>query len=356
MSDYLSNLAARSLEAVPTIRPRLASFYEAPQRGFALPPEPAAETGEVTDDVVAMPAEPREDRATPPSKRPVITADAPDAADTGDIDPSRSASIPAVIVNDETSAIPTPAPPPPRRTADRVAEPTPVTSPTAAPIANTGVSETPLEQRGRRKVPATLAEPDRAVERASDSTRAEMAQVDRIVVRVAPPEEHDEAEARQAETEPPAVIARHRQPSHAQPKSPPLSLRPQEEAAPSFDDPEPVNIASPRERIGPPRERMANPEPPTPERLSSPIPAMNRITPSRIVAESQSALRVQPVARSPRIHHQSPSAPDVHITIGRIEVRAVPTAEPPPRGRSVAPTGVMNLDDYLRRRDGRGGR
>jgi hypothetical protein len=57
MSDYLSNLAARSLEAVPTIRPRLASFYEAPQRGFALPPEPSEETGEVTNDIVAMPAQ-----------------------------------------------------------------------------------------------------------------------------------------------------------------------------------------------------------------------------------------------------------------------------------------------------------
>jgi len=190
-----------------------------------------------------------------------------------------------------------------------------------------------------------------------------MAQVERIAVRVAPPEEHNEAEARQAETEPPAMIARNRQRPHVQPESPPHSLRPHQEPARSFDDTEPVSAAAPRERDGSPREhaaspreRVANPEASMPERVPSPIPAMNRITPSRIVSESQPALRMQPVARPPRIHHQSPSAPDVHITIGRVEVRAVPAAEPPSRGRSAVPSSLMNLDDYLRRRDGRGRR
>jgi len=352
MSDCLSNLVARSLEAVATIRPRLASFYEAPQRGFALPLEPSEETGEVTNDVVAMPAQPREDRAAAPSKRAVVTADSPEES----IQPC-AASITAAAVSDETSAIPTPTPSAPRRTVDRIAETAAVTSPPAPRIEDDVVSETPQERRERRKVPVTVAEPDREVERESDSvTRVEMAQVERIAVRVAPPEEQPEAEARQAETEPPVLIARNRQRPHAQPESPPLSLRLHQEPAHSFDDPEPISAVSPRERVGSPHERVANPEPSLPERVASPIPAMNRITPSRIVSEPQPALRMQPVARSHRIHHQAPSAPDVHITIGRVEVRAVPAAEPPSRGRSAAPSGLMNLDDYLRRRDGRGRR
>ena len=43
------------------------------------------------------------------------------------------------------------------------------------------------------------------------------------------------------------------------------------------------------------------------------------------------------------------AAPDIQVTIGRIEVRAVPAAEPPAR-RAAAATNPMSLDDYLRRR------
>jgi hypothetical protein len=40
--------------------------------------------------------------------------------------------------------------------------------------------------------------------------------------------------------------------------------------------------------------------------------------------------------------------PTVHVTIGRLEVRAVQTSQPAARPRAAAP--VMNLDDYLKRR------
>ncbi|HEV2829176.1 MAG TPA: hypothetical protein VGW76_16385 [Pyrinomonadaceae bacterium] len=45
--------------------------------------------------------------------------------------------------------------------------------------------------------------------------------------------------------------------------------------------------------------------------------------------------------------------PTVHVTIGRIEVRAVQSSQPASRSRAATP--VMNLDDYLRRRS-QGGR
>jgi hypothetical protein len=48
----------------------------------------------------------------------------------------------------------------------------------------------------------------------------------------------------------------------------------------------------------------------------------------------------------------APAAPIIHVTIGRIEVRATaPQAAAAPARRASAPA-VMTLDEYLRRRDG----
>ncbi|MEA2165512.1 MAG: hypothetical protein QOK37_3639 [Thermoanaerobaculia bacterium] len=340
MSDYLTNLAARALESATAIRPLLASFYEAPQRGVAIPPEPIAESGEVANDMVAIPAQHPEDRAAVPSQRAVITADQSDGVLSRDDVDLRTEPIMAAVVNDETSATSTAASPLPRRAVDRVAE-----------AANGVVGETPREQHGRRKVRVPIAEPNGAI---SDTTRDEMAQRERIAMRVAPPEEHDEAEARRSETEPRALIPRNRQRPHPQLESPSLSPRSLELPARAFDDAQPAGVASPRERVGSAREQLENPE--RPERASSRISMPPRITPSRIVTETQPAPRTQSVLRSSRQHPQATAAPDVHITIGRVEVRAVPAAELPSRGRSAAPSGLMNLDDYLRRRDGGGRR
>ena len=49
----------------------------------------------------------------------------------------------------------------------------------------------------------------------------------------------------------------------------------------------------------------------------------------------------------------SQPAPTVHVTIGRIEVRAVQSSQSPAKPRATT-TPVMNLDDYLMRR-GQGG-
>jgi hypothetical protein len=46
--------------------------------------------------------------------------------------------------------------------------------------------------------------------------------------------------------------------------------------------------------------------------------------------------------------------PTIHVTIGRIEVRAVQSSQPPARSRAATP--VMNLDDYLKRRSQGGAR
>jgi hypothetical protein len=46
--------------------------------------------------------------------------------------------------------------------------------------------------------------------------------------------------------------------------------------------------------------------------------------------------------------------PTIHVTIGRIEVRAVQSSQSPARSRAATP--VMNLDDYLKRRSEGGAR
>ncbi|RMF55725.1 MAG: hypothetical protein D6746_13290 [Bacteroidetes bacterium] len=47
------------------------------------------------------------------------------------------------------------------------------------------------------------------------------------------------------------------------------------------------------------------------------------------------------------------AAPAIHVSIGRVVVRAV-TPPAPPRRKEAAPSNVMTLDDYLSRRKKRG--
>jgi hypothetical protein len=61
--------------------------------------------------------------------------------------------------------------------------------------------------------------------------------------------------------------------------------------------------------------------------------------PSRIAP----MIEVEPLGQS-----RSEPQPTVHVTIGRLEVRAVQTSQPAAKPRAAAP--VMNLDDYLKRR------
>src|ERR1039458_263580 len=46
-----------------------------------------------------------------------------------------------------------------------------------------------------------------------------------------------------------------------------------------------------------------------------------------------------------------PSAPAIHVTIGRVEVRAIQSAAPKPKPAKPAPP-KLSLDDYLQKRDG----
>jgi hypothetical protein len=349
MSDYLGNLAAKSLEAVATIRPRLSSFYEAPQRGFALPAEPA-EIVEERSDAPAISAQTREKRVVATAKPAAVIANAPNTGGLAnvvadfvvdEIQPRTATIAPAIVSNENSMAAA--APPTPRVAADRVAGPAFTSS--SSPVANDAVSESPREPERRHASPAIMAA-ERAVERAPDSaTDVEFREPPRIEARIATRITEQSAHPQPHAANEPPVLGRG---PLVAPELPSPSRRSHEEITRNVSN----DFVPPRE--SPRRENRGaeTPELPSPSAVATP----HRITPSRIVAEARPSLRVQPMPRSIRPDRQPPAAPDVHVTIGRVEVRAVPAAEPPSRARSAAPSALMNLDDYLRRRDGRGRR
>lgn len=70
-----------------------------------------------------------------------------------------------------------------------------------------------------------------------------------------------------------------------------------------------------------------------------------------LVVREPSMPRIQPAQRAPEPPAAQP-APQIHVSIGRIEVRAVttpPAATPPPKP---TPTPHISLDDYLRSQNG----
>lgn len=58
----------------------------------------------------------------------------------------------------------------------------------------------------------------------------------------------------------------------------------------------------------------------------------------------------EPVASPPREPVAPPHPPRITVTIGRVEVRAIPP--PPPRPSPQSPAPKLSLDEYLRRREG----
>ena len=124
-----------------------------------------------------------------------------------------------------------------------------------------------------------------------------------------------------------------------------------EPPAPSVDSPQHSPTASPNVSVTPlvethserviiervvPAERGLNTE-----RDQPPMPVL---LPAPPVSTTSRALAVAPAASDPAV-------PSITVTIGRIEVRALPPAPAPTqRQRSTPP--VLSLDDYLRQRNG----
>ena len=105
-----------------------------------------------------------------------------------------------------------------------------------------------------------------------------------------------------------------------------------------------VTKSEPASDRAPPRQ-PAEPAAPSPAKPSAaPRPVFARGLPA---AGPQSQRPPGVAAREPK-----PSAPDVHISIGRVEIRAVAPTEIPERRAKAPSAPVESLVDYLARRDG----
>ncbi|MFL5801932.1 MAG: hypothetical protein ACJ8CR_09345 [Roseiflexaceae bacterium] len=282
MSDFLSNLAARSLSLAPVVQPRPRSLFEAaPARGM-LEPEPALEQYSIA---TTAPIEPSEQR-----------------------DSTRTRATQA-------------------GTQQYMAEAGPPLVQRAQP------PQAPLDHSWLEAQPA-LGLPQRAPQPQADRREAHDATA------LAPPRR------------PAPELA----PEEARSTARPHKHRVVPEVAPAVVEHEQAD----RARV----ERPAPAEPPgvpTPREGETQSAARPIVTPiiERIVREAH-ADRTQPphgggaarptLAPQPAAPEQQAAQPTIQVTIGRIEVRATPSATSTRRAPSAAPT--LSLDEYLRSRQG----
>lgn len=193
---------------------------------------------------------------------------------------------------------------------------------------------------------AELPAPERDEEAAASQTRIAMLEIPREVplerpTLQAPVAIEQRLAPQKLESTPPSEAAA---PPRAQAPSPPpapQALPPKlEPPQPQKPEPQakPLPAVSPgREKVGVVKEVLA---PPPPDPIA---PRQAPLTPPA------RRPRLQPIANAQKA---PPAEPEVHVTIGRLEVRAV--TEPPPRKKERAPSTVMSLSDYLKSRAGGG--
>ncbi|MEK6374864.1 MAG: hypothetical protein AABO58_19470 [Acidobacteriota bacterium] len=349
MSDFLHNLAARTLATVPAIRPRLASLYE--------PPQPAAE---LTLETIALQEEAEEQRRrpVPPEPRPADAAPLrearPHETPQGETFPREAAS------SRETSLRETPPHETPlRETSLRQTSPPEVRPPAIAapaPPAATPVSERanlhPLDAaRPAPPKPGVAARETTVVRRPVAPPPEPPRRRDVISRRSEPPPAHSVVVA---PSDPPSHADNAAQPRPAAITEAPPAMRRATIASQTLTEsahaPSPVTVIPALLDVSRPPE--ATPSTPAARTAITPRPVPPRalrVTPSKIAIEPPTARRGE-AQREPAASETQP--PAIQVTIGRVEVRAVPAAEPPARKPAPA-SGLMNLDEYLRRREGK---
>lgn len=314
MSDYLSNLAARSLHGVETVRPRLGSLFE--------PVRPAGESVAMPDldahEGIGFLGLERESEPEVPTAPPLRPGARPSPKTVAEVDTQ------AVTEPAEDEALHPPVGQPRRSQQEQAAGP----ATTDLPPDATGARHVPRPPVGRRST------------------------IDQSPPRTPSPP----AMAGQTQTAPSPLPA---------PVSPsvlrPAITRPSAPAAEAFDT---ETYVAPRPSVGspmtaPPVRAVAAADGETePARSNRVVPAATDPAglPSRrpiawsVIAQPQVA-KAPPAAASVPPSPAAQAETTIQVTIGRIEVRAMP-APATPRSRVSAPP-VMSLDEYLRQRDRR---
>ena len=102
-----------------------------------------------------------------------------------------------------------------------------------------------------------------------------------------------------------------------------------------------------------PEKRCESPRPSSPARhtqMTVPVPEMSRLERGP-VAVPRMRVPMRPLPVRNRLSREEPDGPVVHVTIGRVEVRAR-TAAASPRSTSAPHAAAPTLDEYLKQRQG----
>jgi hypothetical protein len=381
MSGLLSHLVRRVLAPEASVQPPQRRRLARPATGHA----PAQEPG----PTLAV-----EDRDRPSGPGLAVRNDAPSHAPIPD-EPSEAAARkpmkkarwptpdppaprPAIAVRGE----PPPAPHPPSAAPDSPqAEPAP---PTAAPNPPRAAPDPPAAAQVRSlRVPTVAGEERAAAYVAPPNPAAPQGPTPAPAAIAVPPApvRPPHRSFRQPEVPAPAPFDLRSlstgtaapAPPHAPATATPVRARrpakPPQEEPPRQEPPrqEPPGGEAPREKVE--IRPTADRAPFVPSPSLSPSPSPSRRLPAETQAWRPAVARAVPPAgtrlpgllpKRPEVGRQAaidgagrqPPPPDVHITIGRVEIRAVaPAAAPAPPARP-AQTPVESLADYLARRDG----
>jgi hypothetical protein len=369
MSDYLSNLAAKSLNRTDVVQPRLALPFErlhptdGSVSGRTLDVEPLSEERASGDTAIGAPpvSYPAVDRTVAPRVSAGGSRPEPDTSHQG------------------THGLPTT--PGQRLDATRLAVPTPTEThqeeighrpPPSPPAPSTALAAPP-------QVPAPVLQPSAA--QAPTAKESAQPNPERLASARALTREQgrDAPLQRTAGEQPPPVVEPSIQPVIVEQMAMPEQPRPLTSAAdipsrttegqrrPTIEpaiqrtliertvspaEPVATSASSGETETVPSRhksdwERGTAPEPRVPRSELPPAETAPAITQAPIVAEPHVTHYVEPATRPRAELAAAPgAAPTIRVTIGRVEVRATPPPMPTPKvQRPKAP--VMSLDDYL---------
>ncbi len=306
MRDYLSRLAGRVRHVTPALQPLLPSFFEPARVGVS--PKPPVEQSDIEQSSVA------EIQAAPTKAAPAAGV------------PSRSSTLD-----------------PPSIVSDGLADKRPFERPVRTFVRD--LLQTARTQPQKVPPPASdVGEPSKSFTR----PKAEPS-VQRVRTR-----SQEERKSDRPATFPPGPEVRVSVP----PVTPAIRTTPQTTSAvvplsPSSPRPKPKDVSSEPIRPSVAREQAGSPEylPRSVEIRSVEPVNVQPITAAKPVASAPStSIGRKPAEAKTKLVSQVSTTPEIHVTIGRIEVRAISSPAPvqaPPRKPE------LSLDDYLRTRNQR---
>lgn len=333
MGDFLGNLVAKSLNLADVVMPRPVSIFEpTPKEGgpFSAPPSDLALLAP-QDETPSTPAAALQPYRIPEPQPPYEGMMAPDTHHhPSPVEvpsrPSAKPPQPAPTVHEPAPAQAEPGPATPRRpeAIRPLSEPTPMAADTGS-----------LQPSAQPSSPSARKPPDRAP--ASRPAAEPVARPEPVPAALEPT--------------PPVPL------TTPEPSLPPARTLPLPEIGPQEpirDRPSrlrPVAVAEPdtvQSQSAADRQRAASPESAAPSPDQAPTP---RLSTAVVVRPQIAAIPIAEPARPTPFAPGSAAetTPTIQVTIGRVEVRAVPPPPAPQKTRPRPP--VMTLDEYLRQRN-----